>query len=103
MITKATIHEEILSKDLPLTMNNIYSDLTTELMRPILVSSSMATDTFLKDWAIDGEQDSGKVIRCLDQLSRKLWIFHRLFHLGQIRKLLSLQRNPQDNPAAGRP
>lgn len=68
-ITKATIHQEILSKDLPLTMNYIYSDLTSELMRPILVSSSIATDTFLKDWAIDGERDSGKATRYLDQIS----------------------------------
>ncbi len=84
-------------------MNNIYSDLTTELMRPILVSSSMATDTFLKDWAIDGERDSGKVTPLPGSDPQEVWIFHRLFHLGQIRKLLSLQRNPQDNPAVGRP
>lgn len=79
MITKATIHQEILSKDLPLTMNNIYSDLTAELMRPILVSSSMATDTFLKDWAIDGERDSGRVTRYLDQIRRKYGFFTAFF------------------------
>lgn len=79
MITRAAIHQEILSKDLPLTMDNIYSDLTAELMRPILVSSSMAADTFLKDWALDGERDSGKVTRYLQQMQEKYGFFTAFF------------------------
>ncbi len=56
-ITKNAIHSQILQNDLPLTMNNIYSDLTSELTRPPLVSSGMAdTDIFLKDRIMEGEQ-----------------------------------------------
>lgn len=79
IFTRERIHREILSKDLPLTMDNIYSELTAELMRPILVSSSMASDTFLKDWVRDGEQETIKVIRYLDQIRKRYGFFSTFF------------------------
>jgi diguanylate cyclase (GGDEF)-like protein len=78
-LTRERIHREILSKDLPLTMDNIYSELTAELMRPVLVSSSMASDTFLKDWVRDGEQETIKVIRYLDQIRKRYGFFSTFF------------------------
>lgn len=79
MITRASIHKEILDKDLPLTMDNIYSDLTTELLRPIMVASSMATDTFLKEWTIEGEKDTGRVVRYLEQIRARYGFFTAFF------------------------
>lgn len=78
-ITRASIHEEILRNDLPLTMDNIYSELTSELTRPLLVSSSMASDTFLKDWALEGEVEPGKIIRYLGQIKDKYGFFTSFF------------------------
>lgn len=83
LLTRAAIHKEIVSKDLPLTMDNIYSDLTNELLRPILVSSSMANDTFLKDWAANGEKDSVLVIRYLEQIRLKYGFFTTFFVSAQ--------------------
>jgi diguanylate cyclase (GGDEF)-like protein len=70
-LTRASIHEEILRNDLPLTMDNIYSELSSDLTRPLLVSSSMGSDTFLKEWSLEGEVDADKVIRYLDQIKEK--------------------------------
>ena len=70
-ITRASIHEEILRNDLPLTMDNIYSELTSDLTRPLLVSSSMSSDTFLKDWALEGEVDPDKIVRYLSEIREK--------------------------------
>lgn len=61
VIAREAVREELLNSSLPLTGKNIYSDIHTALMRPILVASSMATDTFLKNWIEDGEQDLGSI------------------------------------------
>lgn len=78
-LTRERVHREILSRDLPLTMDNIYSELTAELMRPVLVSSSMASDTFLKDWVRDGELETSRVIRYLDQIRKRYDFFTTFF------------------------
>ncbi len=78
-LTRESIRQEILSDNLPLTMDNIYSELTSDLTRPLLVSSSMATDTFLKDWVLGGENDTGKIIRYLDQIKERYGFFTTFF------------------------
>ena len=79
MVTKDAIHTQILQNDLPLTMNNIYSDISSELTRPIMVSIAMATDTFLKEWIMDGEVDSDKVQKYLQQIHEKYEYFSTFF------------------------
>jgi len=78
-ITRVSIHNEILRNDLPLTMDNIYSELSSELTRPLLVASFMAADTFVKDWALDGESEPDKIIRYLDQIKNKYGFFTTFF------------------------
>jgi len=79
IVSRASVHEEILRNDLPLTMENIYSELTSELTRPLLVSSSMASDTFLKDWSTEGEKEVNKITRYLDQIRLKYDFFTSFF------------------------
>lgn len=79
LVTKASVRDEIERNDLPLTMENIYSELTSELTRPLLVSSSMASDTFLKEWASNGEEDVEKIIRYLDQIRMRYNFFTTFF------------------------
>ena len=97
-ITKASIHREIVQNDLPLTMNNIYSDLSAELTRPILVASSMATDTFVKDWVMDGEQDERRMQKYLQEIKEKYGFFStffisahsfRYYHFRGVHKVIS--------------
>lgn len=78
-ITKSAVHSEILKNDLPLTMDNIYSDLTAELVKPILVASSMAADTFLQDWVMDGEIDPEKVQKYLLEIKEEYGFFSTFF------------------------
>ncbi len=40
---------------LPLTSDNIYSEIQKDLIRPIFIASMMASDTFLRDWVLAGE------------------------------------------------
>ncbi|WP_235893930.1 sensor domain-containing diguanylate cyclase [Oceanidesulfovibrio indonesiensis] len=78
-ITRATIREEIITNDLPLTRDNIYSDITSELMRPLMVASSMANDSFLKDWAYNGEKDLAPITNYLRQIKNKFGYFSTFF------------------------
>jgi diguanylate cyclase (GGDEF)-like protein len=67
-VTRDAVREELLNSALPLTGKNIYSEIHSDLMRPILVSSSMATDTFLKDWVLNGEKDPEKLTKYLKEI-----------------------------------
>ncbi|MDP2379305.1 MAG: diguanylate cyclase, partial [Pseudohongiella sp.] len=58
-LTSYFVAQESLSRNvseqmLPLTSDNIYSEIQRDLLRPILISSVMATDTFVRDWALEG-------------------------------------------------
>ncbi|WP_028583388.1 sensor domain-containing diguanylate cyclase [Desulfogranum mediterraneum] len=61
-----------LSEDvLPLTGDNIYSEIQKDLIRLVFISSMMATDTFLRDWIRDGEQDPAAITRYLAAIQAK--------------------------------
>ncbi len=70
-ITREAVREELLNYSLPLTGKNIYSEIHSDLMRPLLVSSSMANDTFLKDWVLKGEKDTAVLARYLNEIKTK--------------------------------
>lgn len=56
---------------LPLTSDNIYSEIQKDLIRPIFISSMMATDTFLRDWVLNGEQDVDQLTKYLSEIKTK--------------------------------
>lgn len=68
LVSRDKIRESILAQELPLTGDNIYSELQKDLLRPVFISSLMARDTFLRDWVIAGEQDSEALIRYLNEI-----------------------------------
>ncbi len=71
-ISYFTAHESITTQvektTLPLTSDNIYSEIQRDLLRPIFISSMMAQDTFVRDWVINGEQDEAAIIRYLKEI-----------------------------------
>lgn len=70
-ITREAVREELLNSALPLTGKNIYSEIHSAMMKPILVSSSMANDTFLKSWVLDGESHTMKISKYLKKMQAK--------------------------------
>jgi diguanylate cyclase (GGDEF)-like protein len=101
-ITSSAIRREILQKDLPLTRDNIYSDLSAELSRPILVASSMAVDAFLKEWVARGEQDEHMITEYLREIRDRYGFFSVFFvseqtgnyyHFNGLHKVIS----PEDD------
>lgn len=67
-----TAHESIIKQvektTLPLTSDNIYSEIQRDLLKPIFISSMMAKDTFVRDWVLDGERDEKAIIRYLKEI-----------------------------------
>lgn len=65
------IRHSIVESELPLTSDNIYSEIQKDLVRPIFISSMMAGDTFLRDWILAGEKDVSKVSRYLADVKQR--------------------------------
>ncbi|MCW8972774.1 MAG: sensor domain-containing diguanylate cyclase [Gammaproteobacteria bacterium] len=70
-VSSNSVRDALINNELPLTSNNIYSEIQAGLLRPIYISSLMANDTFLKDWMLDGEQDVEKITRYLAEIRER--------------------------------
>lgn len=68
LVSRNAIRTSILQNELPLSSNNIYSEVQKDLFEPILISSLMANDTFVKDWITQGEQDEKAIINYLEHI-----------------------------------
>ncbi|MCW8838689.1 MAG: sensor domain-containing diguanylate cyclase [Thiovulaceae bacterium] len=60
---------------LPLSVDNIYTEIQHRMIKPLIVSSLMANDTFLRDWLIDGEKDIKSVQKYLKEIQVKYGAF----------------------------
>lgn len=71
MAARNLIRQSIVDSELPLTSDNIYSEIQKDLVRPIFISSMMAGDTFLRDWMLNGEKDVSKISRYLGEVKQR--------------------------------
>src|SRR5690606_29141218 len=70
-VSVSELREHIVSKELPLTGDTIYSEIQRDLLQPIFISSLMANDTFLKDWMLSGEPDEARAVAYLKEIKDK--------------------------------
>jgi hypothetical protein len=78
-VSRASLRSEISLNELPLTSDNIYSEIQRDLLRPVFISSVMATDTFLRDWVIGGEVGEQKLTKYLNEIQIKYNTFTSFF------------------------
>ncbi|MCF8177504.1 MAG: sensor domain-containing diguanylate cyclase [Sulfuritalea sp.] len=78
-VSKQAIHDAIVGQDLPLTASNIYSEIQKDLVRPVLISSTMAQDTFLRDWVLKGERNVEELARYLREVKKRYGAFSSFF------------------------
>ena len=62
---------ELKYKSLPLSSDNVYSEIQRDLLKPNLVSSLMSQDTFMINWMLDGEQDLTQITKYLSTIKNK--------------------------------
>lgn len=73
--SRQSLRHAITATELPLTSDTIYSEIQKDLIQPVLISSVMATDTFLRDWIIGGEKDSQQVTQYLAEILKRYGAF----------------------------
>jgi diguanylate cyclase (GGDEF)-like protein len=70
-VAQHALSRHIAEDTLPLTSDNIYSEIQRDLLTPILISSLMAHDTFVRDWALQGEGEQLKIRNYLLEIQKK--------------------------------
>lgn len=70
-VARDSTSDQLQKQMLPLTSDNIYSEIQRDLLQPLLISSLMANDTFMINWAENGEQDPERLSEYLAQIQRK--------------------------------
>ncbi len=71
---------------LPLITDNIYKDIQKYISHPLATSSIMANDTFVKDWAMEGEQSPDKIAKFLRTIRSKYRFFSTFYVSAKTKK-----------------
>lgn len=71
LVSRDSLRNNLIDEALPLTGDNIYSEIQKDILRPVFISSLMANDTFLRDWILAGEKDPAQVSRYLKEIKEK--------------------------------
>ncbi|MGH8494214.1 MAG: sensor domain-containing diguanylate cyclase [Moraxellaceae bacterium] len=71
MSSRDYIRHNIATNSLPLTSDNIYSEIQKDILRPVFISSLMAHDTFVRDWLLAGEPEQDSIVRYLAEVKMK--------------------------------
>ena len=85
-VSRHAIRESILNQELPLTSDNVYSEILKDLVRPVFVASMMASDTFLRDWTLQGEHDQTQLTRYLSEVMSRYGAFTSFFVSAKTRR-----------------
>lgn len=75
LVDLKTAQDQLQHTSLPLSVDNIYTEIQQRMIEPLLVSSLMANDTFMRDWLINGENDETTIVRYLNEIQKKYDIF----------------------------
>lgn len=71
VVSRNAVRDNIAAQELPLTGDNIYSELQKDILRPVFISSLMAHDTFVRDWLLRGERDPMELTRYLAEVKKR--------------------------------
>lgn len=71
VVSRDSVQRGITEHALPLTGDSVYAEVQADILRPTFIASMMANDSFVHDWLLGGEVDSGQIVRYLDEIKRK--------------------------------
>jgi diguanylate cyclase (GGDEF)-like protein len=72
--SKESTREQLKNSALPLTIDNIYTEIQKNIIEPNLIASMMSHDTFLIDWLSNEEDDVQQIVRYLATIQDKYQI-----------------------------
>ncbi|MFQ6370182.1 diguanylate cyclase [Shewanella sp. YIC-542] len=85
-VAQKSISHQIESHSLPLTSDNVYSQIQRDLVQPIFVATLMAHDTFVRDWALQPSPPSEPMQRYLQEIDRRFGTIISFFLLEKDRR-----------------
>ena len=103
-LANKSIQNRIRTDSLPLTSDNIFSHVQRDLISPVLISSVMSKDTFVRDWILSGEKNSQPIINYLNEIQKQYHTItsffvsdktHRYYHSSGVLKKIS-PKDPND-------
>jgi diguanylate cyclase (GGDEF)-like protein len=71
VVSRDTVQRGITENALPLSGDSVYADIQADIQRPAVIASMMASDSFVRDWLLGGENDSTQIVRYLDEVKRE--------------------------------
>lgn len=78
-VSRQALRDAVVRTELPLTSDNIYSEIQKDLIQPILISSVMASDTFMRNWVLAGEAEPERMTQYLREIKRRYNAFTSFF------------------------
>lgn len=70
-VSRQAIRDAIISRELPLASSHIQAEIQKDFVRTVLISSTMASDTFLRDWVLEGERTPQDLSRYLAEVKTR--------------------------------
>jgi len=67
--------KQLKNSSLPLTVDNIYTEIQKQIIEPNLIASMMSHDTFMKDWLAHEENDVKQITQYLETIKNKYQMF----------------------------
>jgi len=67
--------KQLKNSSLPLTVDNIYTEIQKQIIEPNLIASMMSQDTFMKDWLAHEESDVKQITQYLETIKNKYKMF----------------------------
>ena len=106
IISLESTHERLKSRSLPLSTDNIYTEVQKNIIEPNLIGSMMAEDTFLKDWLLTREQNSVEDIReYLEAIKNKYGMLETFLASDETKNYYTskgfVETMKEDNPTNG--
>lgn len=67
-VSRGVVREGVTEQSLILTGDSIYSEIQKDILQPVFISSLMASDTFVRDWLLQGERGEDRISRYLNEI-----------------------------------
>jgi diguanylate cyclase (GGDEF)-like protein len=71
LVANNSLNNYIRVNTLPLTSDNIYSEIQRDVLPTVIISSVMAQDTFVRDWIKSGEKNTEQIIQYLSSIQQR--------------------------------
>jgi diguanylate cyclase (GGDEF)-like protein len=102
LVSLNNAEQHLKQQSLPLSLDNIYSDIQKNIIEPYLVSSMMANDTFVHDWLHHEESNQNKIVRYLESIKNKYNMFNTFLVSDKTKNYYTpegfIEKVKKDNP-----